>query len=284
MTMRNISYHQIARDTLNTLENGYYKLSNGKTVSIQNSIDHCVEETILYRSQELDVLLSKLQNEHTYDTVIEVTNETTLSAGERLTQTFDSVCCLNFGSAIHPGGVFWNGNNAQEQSLARASALYPSLVSKIEMYEYNKAHKDYWYCDNMILSPSVPVFKNDNGEYREKPYHLSFLTCPAVHKSVLQRQTDMFSQEKVDTIMQKRIKKIVGVALKHKYEALILGSYGCGIFGNNPNDVARYFAGVLSSFPYKHGFKQITFAVYDNAHGTPTYEAFRNTFQHIEAR
>lgn len=280
--MRKVSYHQIARDTLDTLQNGYYELPNGQTVSIQNDMDHCVEGTILYKSQELDVLLPKLQKKHTYDTVIEVTNETSLTAGERLAQRFDTVLCLNFGSAIHPGGVFWNGNNAQEQSLARASALYPSLVSEIEMYEYNKKHKDYWYCDTMILSPSVPVFKNDNGEYKEKPYHLSFLTCPAVHKSVLQKQRDTFSQSKVDAIMKKRIEKIIGVALHHKYEALILGSYGCGIFGNDPHDVARYFADVLASSPYEKGFKHITFAVYDNAHGTPTYEAFRNTFQHIE--
>lgn len=282
--MRKISYHQIARDTLDTLQDGYYELPNGQTVSIQNDMDHCVDGTILYKSQELDALLPQLQNEYTYDTVIEVTNETILSAGERLAQTFNKVCCLNFGSAIHPGGVFWNGNNAQEQSLARSSALYPSLVSKIEMYEYNKKHKDYWYHDNMIFSPNVPIFKNDNGEYKEKPYHLSFLTCPAVHKSVLQKTRDTFSQEKVDEVMKKRIEKIIAVALHHEYEALILGSYGCGIFGNNPNDVARYFAEVLSSSPYKHGFKQITFAVYDNAPHTPTYEAFRNTFQLIEER
>ena len=70
-----------------------------------------------------------------------VTPETTLGAVQRLAEekgtTGDNLALLNFASARNPGGGFLGGSNAQEESLARCSALYACLKDN-PMYAYNE--------------------------------------------------------------------------------------------------------------------------------------------------
>ncbi len=75
-------------------------------------------------------------------TTIEVRNETTLAGIARLlADGAGPVAALNFASARNPGGGFLNGSQAQEESLARSSALHASLLSKFEFYERHRARR-----------------------------------------------------------------------------------------------------------------------------------------------
>lgn len=47
---------------------------------------------------------------------------------------------------------------------------------------------------------------------------------------------------------------------------------GCGVFGNDPETVARVFAKTLQEY---RCFKHAVFAVLDRQRGTPTYTTFR---------
>lgn len=235
----------IAEDTLACIKQGYYTNTKGEQISIQDEMKTCQENTLFYKSEELESLLSQRNTKEPISTTIEVTNETTLAAGERLSKTFDKVLCLNFASAKHPGGGFAEGSSAQEESLARSSGLFASLIMKLDMYD--RKIQNGLYHDDMIYSPHVPVFKNDNGSYLDEPYFLSFVTSPAVNKGALQKQLPNLSQQLIDNTMKKRIRKILSIALHHEYDALILGAYGCGVFKNRASDVANYFKEVLSS-------------------------------------
>ena len=86
----------------------------------------------------------------------EVTNETSLSAARRMGP---DAACLVFASAKNPGGGFLSGAQAQEESIARSSALYPCQTAAGEFYSFHRRQGDLRYSDRVIYSPHVPVIR-----------------------------------------------------------------------------------------------------------------------------
>jgi uncharacterized protein (TIGR02452 family) len=272
---RREAFALIAKDTIEIINAGKY--THGKnTIEIKNLVDFAINHTILYSPDKGDELLKKLSNEQLYQTTYEVRNETTLHAAKRLQEEgFENVAALNFASAKNPGGGFLNGSVAQEESLARASALYPTIVQMKEMYDFNRKRIGGLYSDYMIYSPKVPIFKDDSGNLLEIPYTCSFITSPAVNVNAVKPD----EKSEVRVTMKTRIEKILSVALEHKNDVVILGAFGCGVFGNRPVDVAQIFKQVLNSEPFKGKFKKVTFAIYDKTPNKETFTVFKNSFR-----
>lgn len=184
---------------------------------------------------------------------------------------------LNFASAKNPAGGFLKGSNAQEESLARASALYPCTKQMNEMYEANRNYDSGLYLNYMIYSPFVPVFRAEKGQLLNKPYFISIITAPAVNAGVVKSRESKKNIDKIAEVMLFRIKKILSLALIHQIEALVLGAFGCGVFKNDPEEVASYFKKiVLEDKRFKNIFKKIVFAVLDKSSKKDTYKAFLN--------
>ena len=61
--------------------------------------------------------------------------------------------------------------------------------------------------------------------------------------------------------MKRRIIKVLAIALEHEHRHIVLGAWGCGVFQNDPNDVARWFKEVIEE-QFKNEFLEIVFAVY----------------------
>src|SRR3569833_1943090 len=59
-------------------------------------------------------------------------------------------------SAKHPGGGFRTGAQAQEEDIARASALYSCLTAVPQFYTLHRSRPDTLYSDSVIYSPHVP--------------------------------------------------------------------------------------------------------------------------------
>ncbi|KQV47738.1 hypothetical protein ASE26_13780 [Duganella sp. Root198D2] len=55
------------------------------------------------------------------------------------------------------------------------------------MYEANRAHKSCIYLDDMIYSPKVPVFRDDDYGLLDEPFVASMLTAPAVNRGAVAR-------------------------------------------------------------------------------------------------
>ena len=58
--------------------------------------------------------------------------------------------------------------------------------------------------------------------------------------------------------LKERIEFILKVAAFHNVDTLILGAWGCGVFKQNPNEVAELFQNALQKYPY---FSNVIFAV-----------------------
>ncbi|WP_088363940.1 TIGR02452 family protein [Bacillus cereus] len=267
----------IAENTLNVIKTGAYNFQ-GKEVQIKEKIKKSRLNTKLYTPAELEGLYLNLKATGQETTRIEVTEETTLKACERLKKEGDAVIALNFASAKNPGGGFLKGSSAQEESIARVSSLYDSLIGQKEYYDYHHKQKSALYSDHMIYSPNVVIFKDERGEFIE-PYEISFITSAAVNAGVVKQNEPKAVQMRIDVVMKKRIEKILTIALVNGCESIVLGAFGCGVFKNNPYSIARLFNEVLAGPKFANKFKKVVFAVYDSSSNKMVYSAFKNNIR-----
>ncbi|WP_149262325.1 TIGR02452 family protein [Actinomadura sp. K4S16] len=266
-----------AQETVAILGRGDYTAPSGRTVPIADRLAEAVRRTVLYRPGELDTLLENLPPAGSgARTRIEVTGETTLAAARRLCAPGTTPFALNFASAKNPGGGFLNGAHAQEEGLARSSGLYESLRSAREYYDFHRAQGDLLYSDHMIYSPDVPVFRDDSGRLLEEPYGVAFLTSPAPNRGAIR---DAAKAEQVPAVLRLRARKVLAVALANGHSRLVLGAWGCGVFRNDPAEVAEVFAEALRpDGAFADRFEHVVFAVWDTAAGAPRHTAFQRVF------
>ena len=64
--------------------------------------------------------------------------------------------------------------------------------------------------------------------------------------------------------MQERVERVLGVAALHGHEVLVLGAWGCGVFRNDPGQIAELFRVALAS-RYRGAFTHVVFAVLDSS-------------------
>lgn len=269
---------QIANETIEILSRESY-IADSQSVSLSDALGSMRSGTILYTPTELDLLVKSIDPPQQRQTRISVYNCTTFAAAKSLIDAgYENPVCLNFASAKNPGGGFLAGSQAQEECLARASALYQSLSSQMTYYNANRSHTSSLYTNHIIYSPGVPVFRSDDDVLIAEPYLVSIITSPAVNVGAI-RKNEPSNVQKIRSTMETRIRSVLAVARKHNHDSIVLGAWGCGVFGNDPNDIATLFAEALrNDSRFVGAFERIVFGVLDFAHGTPTYESFRNVF------
>lgn len=152
---------------------------------------------------------------------------------------------LNFANAMFPGGGYVLGGNAQEEALCRASLLFYTIRTAKGYYRRNRLHLLPDYTDAIIYSKNVPVIRDNSGKLLDKPALCDFITCPAVNRTFAKF---MFSQKRIDSIMQTRIDKIIQLAAEKQPDTLILGAFGCGVFGNQRESVYPQFESAMQRF------------------------------------
>jgi uncharacterized protein (TIGR02452 family) len=274
---------KIAEDTLRILKQGYYTNHAGEVVSIASLLAHAKESSRLYRPEDfhqMAALRDEMDRQRCVQTTFEVKNETTLHAAQRLAndKSEDRILCLNFASARNPGGGFLKGSQAQEESLARASGLYPCIAQMTEYYETNRLQKSCFYTDYMIYSPDVPIFRDDADTLLEQPYVASILTAPAVNRGAVTRN-ELHRLSQVKEVMSQRIEKLLFVCANHHHTTLVLGAWGCGAFRNSPENIAALFAyHLLENKLFKQRFKKIVFAVLDHTKELSIIRPFKEVF------
>jgi uncharacterized protein (TIGR02452 family) len=198
-----------------------------------------------------------------------VTLESTLVAARRVG---GDAACLVFASAKNPGGGFLGGAKAQEEDIARASALYPCLLTAPDFYAFHRDQRDLRYSDRVIYSPGVPVFRDDKCMLLDRPYLTAFLTAAAPNLGAIVRNQPEHAAD-VPAILRRRARRVLGVAAAHGHRTLVLGAWGCGVFRNDPAAVATAFAEALRAVDR---FDRVVFAVRDGLPGTPVYAAFES--------
>lgn len=252
----------IAYDTLEILEKGNYTNCKNETVHFGDAQAYALQNTRLYSPEELDDLLQAARPV-SHDTIFEVTNETTLDAVRRLAAAGEAnILALNFASAKNAGGGFLGGAQAQEESIARASGLYPCLLKGRNYYEHHRNLDTCLYSDYMIYSPAVPVLKDEDGRLLDEPVPVSVVTSAAANAGAI-KNNEPENEYLILPVMKLRIGKMLALCAAHQHEVLVLGAWGCGVFRNDPDAIALLFRDALNG-PFKNVFRKIVFAVKTN--------------------
>ena len=272
----------IAQDTLKILEDGYYQSPDGKRVDIARELVSCIAQTKCYDLPEIEQIQKAVLAETPKfsNTVFAVKNETTLMGAEFMarTQQFERIGVLNFASAKNPGGGFLRGTQAQEESLARSSGLYKSLLKCPEYYNFNRSNGSLLYSDYMIYSPGCPVFKKDDGTLLSTSYIVDFITSPAPNAGEIEKQQPE-DKGKINEVLYIRGAKLLSLAAYHECDALVLGAWGCGVFRNDPAIVAQMFADLLlANGQFSGRFKSVLFSVLDTRGERKIFREFSNRF------
>lgn len=236
------------------------------------------ERTQLMRSLYSGAIDSSVKNTRVYSgsvnydkcppkfTEIVVDETDTVSAGYKHRQGVTAL--LNFASYKEPGGMFLAGSCAQEECLCHASYLYNVLMRfRDTFYAWNNEHKNSGlYLNRALYSPAV-VFEIDNDTYL-----CDVITCAAPNKTAAKKYCDI-SDEENTKYLKARIKFVLDIAKTNSVETLILGAYGCGVFGQDPSEVSNIFKDCLSS-THKDCFSKVVFAI----PGGENLVAFKETF------
>lgn len=162
--------------------------------------------------RDFDVVKNK------YQTKISLTDNDTFSAAS----AYEHPCCLNFASHKRPGGGYGSVMNGmpiktQEEDLFRRSNL-PDLMDNEKVRRcYPLTGRQGIYCSD------VRVYKDKACDHIE-PFMVSIVSVPAV----VNPQPEQMS------LVDARAKRIFEIAADNKQDVLILGAWGCGVFGNDP--------------------------------------------------
>lgn len=198
-------------------------------------------------------------------------------------------CVHNFASATTPGGGVVKGSSAQEECLCRCSTLYFNLKTS-EMWEgFYAPHRNAQnpvHNDDCIYTPEVAVICSDTASpVIMRPgdwYFVNVITCAA--PNLRQMPSNAMNvgdgvikvkmlDEDLQALHEKRLTRILDIALANGNEVVILGAFGCGAFENNPEVVARAAKNVIEQ--YLHAFKVIEFAVYCSPRDESNYTIFQ---------
>ncbi|MCD8018518.1 MAG: TIGR02452 family protein, partial [Clostridiales bacterium] len=172
---------------------------------------------------------------------------------------------LNLASATRPGGRTREGASAQEEDLCRRTSLLLSLESEKakKYYEYNNARKTRMGSDGILLSPNVEAIKDISSKVLSDPFQISVMSCAA---PMVRMGLEGMSQQEYEKMLYQRIQGMLLVAASQHYRHLVLGAFGCGVYGNDAALVSDLFYRAIQEFTYaglqsSQLFDSIDFAV-----------------------
>ena len=225
---------------------------------MMDKVRFCVNNSIIYSPDDKERINNIQRTDKPFFTRANklIINSDTVSAIEKVYDEYPSVykkAALNFASYKNPGGMFLKGSKAQEECLCHQSVLY-NILSRFPMYyEENKKNLNRaLYTDRAIYTPNVPFFTETSI------FDGDIITCAAPNKYAAQKYKNVSDEENWYNLYN-RIDFILDIAKVNGVDILIVGAFGCGVFGQDPYEVAAIFKYLLDTKPY--GFSQVIFAI-----------------------
>ena len=149
--------------------------------------------------------------------------------------------------------------------MCHESWLYNILAKHKKFYEWNKKHINRGLYENRALYTPDVYFKHDS-----KSAFADILTCAAPNRSIIVKGYANFTEEENYKVLHDRMEFMSKIISLRKKDVLILGAWGCGVFKQKPEIVAKIIHDTTWC-----GVKKIILAVIDE----PTYEIFKGEFE-----
>lgn len=265
---------RVLRETMKAAEDGVYFVED-REVKIPVSFEQ-IKKVKLYTPEQIAYLSEKAIPERRAESArIVLRNQDTLEAAFDLHQhrgvDEEPVLVLNFANPHHPGGGIRSKPGTQEEHLCVKTTLLCSLETE-EAWPFYQTNLDCGtqaQTDTILFSPNTIVIRNPDLSLREDPFPVSIMTVSAPIASRMEQE----ELPDLENILRGRIRGMLRAATAEGYTRLVLGAWGCGNFGNEPELVARLFHDNLTD-----SFEEVTMAVFDNSEDRCRYSCFANYF------
>ena len=197
--------------------------------SFPDLIDAAIKETKVYGYP--DYIPPSRQAASGCITLVET--DSVSAAAERVSAG-EKICILNFASYKHPGGAFLEGSSAQEEALCHESILYPVLQAfKDTYYEWNNRHKNgALYTNRALYTPDVLFI------HKGEQFKADVVTCAAPNVNTAVRYGHA-TREQNNEVFADRIKFLNDVIADNCPDVVIVGAWGCGVFGQDASFTAE---------------------------------------------
>lgn len=191
--------------------------------------------------------------------IIQLIDIDTVSALYLIKDFYFNIGVLNFASFKYASGMYMSGSSAQEESLSHESNLY-EILSYFNPTYYEKNRIDCksgklnnLYADRGIYSPNVLFIRNNEKVFT------NIISVASPNMRLNYNNIKSISPIDNSIALDNRIKFILDIAETENLKTLILGSFGCGVFKQDPIEVASIFKKYLLS--QKYNFTNIIFAI-----------------------
>lgn len=278
---------RIAAETVEITRSGAYGY-RGETIDIREAQRHTEENSLLITPERGSEIVQALAAQSDKEsggeepnrrpgvrprTDYRVVNESAVKTVRDLAENgTGSIGLLNFASAKNPGGGFLNGATAQEENLAISSGLYPAQLRNSGYYDANRACGTMMYTHHAIYSPNVVFFRDESFELAAPPAYASVLTLPAVNYGQVLLKGE--NADKAKAVMLERMRLALAIFAERGDRTLVLGAYGCGVFRNDPADIASWWRRLLDGEGWAVHFDLVVFAVLDRSREGRAVRAF----------
>ena len=263
---------RILRETMKVAEDGFYDLEE-REVKLPVSFEQ-IKKVTLYTPEQI-AQLSEQDVPKTKSVRITLRNQDTLEAAfelhQRRKETEKPVLVLNFANPHRPGGGIRSKPGTQEEHLCVKTTVLCSLETEgaWPFYQANLDCGTQAQTDAVLFSPNTVVIRNSDLSLREDPFPVAVMTVSAPIASRMEEE-ELFNLE---SILRNRIRGMLRAAAAEGYSRLVLGAWGCGNFGNDPELVARLFHDNLMG-----NFEEVAMAVFDNSEEQHRYSCFEKFF------
>ncbi|MCD8199426.1 MAG: TIGR02452 family protein [Coriobacteriaceae bacterium] len=264
-------------ETLQICEAGEY-LCDGKTVALGSSKDEFSEIDVFLPDDIMGLQTTASEGQASAFTC---KNADALSVARQdcsdpSYQEGGRVLVLNLASFSRPGGAVRDGANGQEEDLCRRSTLLLSLESDEakRYYDYNNALKTRLGSDAVMITPEVLVFRDEKGELLQEPFTISVMSCAA---PMIRMGLEGKSDEEYRAMLLNRIAGMLRCAMSEGYRNLVLGAFGCGVFGNDAAVVSDAFKATFDEVG-ESAFSHVDFAVLCKDGKDYNYQEFCRNF------
>lgn len=167
---------------------------------------------------------------------------------------FCDLAVLDFASFVSPGGGYDRGAWAQEEALCGESFLYNVLTTQRAWYGENRRRNINCelYRNRALAVPAVRFS-------RDKVHAYADVIVAAAPNARRAREEYRVDDAALIAALNERIRLVLAIADDLGHEKLILGAFGCGVFGWDAQVVAEAFRAELARGT--HVATEVVFAI-----------------------
>lgn len=179
---------------------------------------------------------------------------------------------LDFASFTHPGGGYDRGTMAQEESLCAESFLYNVL-----------RRFDGWYSENRRTNINCELYRDramvvPKVRFEREKYHSYADVIVAAAPNARRARADYhLGDDVLERAMRGRVRLVLAIADSLGHDKLVLGAFGCGVFGWDAATVARILLEELACGT--HRASKVTLAIPRRRH-----DENLDVFSHVFAK